>query len=84
MHDRDRDVRACFVGDSYVAGTGDPAALGWVGRVAAAAIASGVRLSAYNLGIRGDTASMVATGSPQSRVPGWPRPRTRGSSCRSV
>lgn len=60
MHDHDRDVRACFVGDSYVAGTGDPAVLGWVGRVAAAAIASGVRLSTYNLGIRGDTASMVA------------------------
>lgn len=49
------DVRTCFVGDSFVAGTGDPTALGWVGRVTAAAVARGHRLTAYNLGVRGDT-----------------------------
>ncbi|MBM7479504.1 GDSL-type esterase/lipase family protein [Oerskovia jenensis] len=53
------DVRTCFVGDSFVAGTGDPTALGWVGRVTAAAIARGHRLTAYNLGVRGDTSQDV-------------------------
>ena len=31
------DLRICFVGDSFVAGTGDETALGWVGRVTATA-----------------------------------------------
>ena len=55
-----RDVRVCFAGDSLVAGTGDESALGWVGRVAAAAIASGLDLTAYNLGVRGATSVQVA------------------------
>ncbi|MEL7977803.1 GDSL-type esterase/lipase family protein [Isoptericola sp. F-RaC21] len=55
-----RDVRICFAGDSYVAGTGDPACLGWVGRVSAAAFAEGRRLTSYNLGVRGETSSQVA------------------------
>lgn len=29
------DLRVCFVGDSFVAGVGDPEQLGWAGRVAA-------------------------------------------------
>jgi acyl-CoA thioesterase-1 len=41
-----------FFGDSFVAGAGDPQGLGWVGRVAAAAWAAGVPLTAYNLGVR--------------------------------
>jgi lysophospholipase L1-like esterase len=49
------DIRICFIGDSFVNGTGDDAALGWVGRVCAAARARGVGLTAYNLGIRRDT-----------------------------
>jgi acyl-CoA thioesterase-1 len=55
-----RDVRVCFAGDSLVAGTGDESALGWVGRVAAAAIASGLNLTAYNLGVRGATSVQIA------------------------
>ncbi len=47
------------MGDSFVAGTGDPTALGWVGRVTAVAIARGHRLTAYNLGVRGDTSQDV-------------------------
>jgi lysophospholipase L1-like esterase len=31
----DPDVRVCFVGDSFVAGVGDPRHLGWAGRLAA-------------------------------------------------
>lgn len=53
-------VRVCFVGDSYVAGTGDPTALGWVGRVCAKAWNRGHDLSFYNLGIRGETSVMLA------------------------
>ncbi|SKC81904.1 DUF459 domain-containing protein [Krasilnikoviella flava] len=54
------DLRICFAGDSYVAGTGDPACLGWVGRVTAAAVDRGHRLTAYNLGVRGETSCQVA------------------------
>ena len=49
------DIRICFIGDSFVNGTGDDTALGWVGRVCAVARARGVGLTAYNLGIRRDT-----------------------------
>lgn len=55
-----RDIRVCFAGDSLVAGTGDGTALGWVGRVVAAGIASGLDLTAYNLGVRGATSVQVA------------------------
>ncbi|MGF0114910.1 GDSL-type esterase/lipase family protein [Promicromonospora sp. Marseille-Q5078] len=54
------DVRVCFAGDSFVAGTGDATGLGWVGRVTAAALARGHRLTAYNLGVRGETSGQVA------------------------
>lgn len=50
------EVRVLFFGDSFVAGAGDPTALGWVGRVAAAAMP----LTAYNLGVRGETSVAVA------------------------
>lgn len=60
-----RDVRVCFVGDSYIAGVGDSSCLGWVGRLTGHAHACGVPITAYNLGIRGDTSSDVA-----ARLPG--------------
>ena len=50
-----RDRRILFLGDSFVAGYGDPAGLGWVGRVVAAAHDAGRPLTAYNLGVRRDT-----------------------------
>ncbi|MGH7013216.1 MAG: GDSL-type esterase/lipase family protein [Stellaceae bacterium] len=46
-----------FFGDSFVNGQGDPDALGWVGRVGAAAIARGHDVTIYNSGIRGDTSA---------------------------
>jgi lysophospholipase L1-like esterase len=55
-----RDIRVCFVGDSYVAGVGDATGLGWVGRLASHAHACGVPVTAYNLGVRGDTSLDVA------------------------
>ena len=54
-----RDLRICFVGDSFVAGAGDETALGWVGRVSAAAWDRGVELTAYNLGVRRDTSADI-------------------------
>jgi lysophospholipase L1-like esterase len=53
-------VRACFVGDSFVNGTGDDACLGWVGRVCAAMRARGSDITVYNLGIRRDTSADIA------------------------
>jgi len=49
-----------FFGDSHTAGSGDPAALGWVGRAAAAALAEGIPLTPYNLGVGGETSVEVA------------------------
>lgn len=54
------DHRICFVGDSFVQGTGDAAGGGWVGRVAAAAVTAGYDITAYNLGVRRDTSADVA------------------------
>ncbi|MBU1003936.1 MAG: lipase [Proteobacteria bacterium] len=42
----------CFFGDSLVNGTGDPACLGWAGRVCVPLMASGRALTYYNLGVR--------------------------------
>ncbi|GAB4083142.1 G-D-S-L family lipolytic protein [Modestobacter muralis] len=50
------DVRVCAVGDSFVAGVGDPDHLGWVGRLAAR---SPVPLTSYVLGVRGQTSRQV-------------------------
>lgn len=54
------DLRACFLGDSYAAGACDDTGLGWVGRVWAAARSEGADLTAYNLGIRGETGPQIA------------------------
>jgi lysophospholipase L1-like esterase len=50
-----KDLRICFVGDSFVNGTGDPACLGWAGRICAAARQQGHEITYYNLGIRRQT-----------------------------
>jgi acyl-CoA thioesterase-1 len=49
-----------FFGDSHTAGSGDPAALGWAGRAAAAALGEGIPLTPYNLGVGGETSVEVA------------------------
>lgn len=49
-----------FFGDSFVAGAGDEDGLGWPGRLAAAAWAAGLPLTAYNLGVRGENTREVA------------------------
>lgn len=50
-----RDIRICFVGDSFVNGAGDTEFLGWVGRVCTDAARKGHELTSYNLGIRRNT-----------------------------
>lgn len=54
------DIRVCFVGDSFVAGIGDPDHRGWVGHVCAEAAARGTQLTAYNLGVRRETSADIA------------------------
>lgn len=53
------DLRVCFVGDSFVNGTGDDEALSWAGRVCRAARGRGVPLTCYDLGVRRDTSTLI-------------------------
>lgn len=53
------DIRVCFLGDSFVAGVGDPEHLGWTGRLAARSERAGQFLTTYNLGVRRETSSDV-------------------------
>ncbi|MCW8932575.1 MAG: GDSL-type esterase/lipase family protein [Gammaproteobacteria bacterium] len=55
----ERDIRICFVGDSFVNGTGDETTLGWTGRVCAEAIDKGFSITTYNLGVRRNTSHDV-------------------------
>lgn len=57
--DGPRDIGVCFVGDGFVAGYGDPKALGWVSRVVGRTPTHGADLTAYNLGVRGDSSAEV-------------------------
>jgi lysophospholipase L1-like esterase len=52
-------MRICFVGDSMVNGTGDPAYLGWVGRVLQDERTRHEELTGYNLGIRRDRSDQI-------------------------
>ena len=54
-----KDIRICFVGDSYVQGTGDPQCLGWVGRLCVNARNAGHNLTGYNLGVRRETSADI-------------------------
>jgi acyl-CoA thioesterase I len=51
-----RDLRVCFIGDSFVQGIGDPEHRGWVGRVLQATRGD---VTAFNLGIRRNTSEDV-------------------------
>ncbi|WP_234043039.1 GDSL-type esterase/lipase family protein [Streptomyces marianii] len=58
--------RVCFLGDSIVLGVGDPTHRGWVGHVPRLAAGAGVDLTAYNLGIRGQTTPLIAERFPEA------------------
>ncbi len=53
--DGPRDVALVFLGASLVAGVGDPKGQGWVTRVVGRTQHPDLELTAYNLGVRGDT-----------------------------
>jgi lysophospholipase L1-like esterase len=53
------DIRICFIGDSFVNGTGDPEYLGWVGRLCSLSQTNEIELTHYNLGVRGDTSENI-------------------------
>lgn len=53
------DIRICFIGDSFVNGTGDTECLGWAGRVCQIANSKGNKITLYNLGVRRDTSADV-------------------------
>ena len=50
-----KEIRICFVGESFVNGTGDPECLGWTGRICVNANQKGYDITYYNLGVRGET-----------------------------
>lgn len=77
---RATDLRVLFFGDSLVAGAGDPMGAGWVGRVLAASFQAGVPLTAYNLGVRGETSEQIAA---RWRREAEPR-LLKGADCRLV
>lgn len=54
-----KDIRICFIGDSYVNGTGDETCLGWAGRLCADANKNDNNLTYYNLGIRRNTSQDI-------------------------
>ena len=57
--DGPRDVGLVFIGASLVAGVGDPKGQGWVSRVVGRTQHPDLELTAYNLGVRGDTSGDV-------------------------
>ena len=65
------DRRVCFVGDSYVAGVGDPGHRGWVGRVVAGSHDADHPVTAYNLGVRMDTSDDVLRRLPAETGARW-------------
>jgi lysophospholipase L1-like esterase len=54
-----RDVRICYVGDSFVNGTGDPTKLGWTGRLSESSQNNNLDITHYNLGIRRETSKDI-------------------------
>ncbi len=52
-----QDIRICFVGESFVNGTGDSTFLGWTGRLCADLVKRGLNVTHYNLGIRRETST---------------------------
>jgi len=54
-----RDIRICYVGDSFINGTGDPDKLGWTGRLSASSQNDNRDITHYNLGIRRNTSEDI-------------------------
>ncbi|PSB32230.1 lipase [Chlorogloea sp. CCALA 695] len=54
-----RSLRICFMGESFVNGTGDLDCLGWAGRICANACRLGHDITYYNLGVRRETSTQL-------------------------
>lgn len=52
-------MQICFFGDSFTYGVGDPAGLGWRGRVVRRLIGVRPDVTAYDLGIRRNTSADI-------------------------
>lgn len=50
-----KEIRICFLGESFVNGTGDYEYLGWTGRICQDAFSKGFDITHYNLGVRRET-----------------------------
>lgn len=55
-----QDIRICFIGESFINGTGDSTYLGWTGRLCVAFSQQGYPVTYYNLGIRRETSTQLA------------------------
>ena len=69
--DGPRDVGLVFVGASLVAGVGDPKGQGWVSRVVGRTHSADLEVTAYNLGVRGDTTADVLARWKSECAPRW-------------
>ena len=56
---RVQDIRICYIGDSFVNGTGDETCLGWAGRISTNATSNERSITYYNLGIRRQTSKDI-------------------------
>jgi lysophospholipase L1-like esterase len=54
-----QDIRICYIGDSFVNGTGDESCLGWAGRLSSKAITNERAITHYNLGVRRNTSADI-------------------------
>jgi lysophospholipase L1-like esterase len=66
-----RDIALVFIGDAYVAGYGDPKGTGWVSRVVGRTEHPDVDITAYQLGVRGETSADVLTRWRAEGPPRW-------------
>ncbi|WP_017314422.1 GDSL-type esterase/lipase family protein [Mastigocladopsis repens] len=57
MSENRPQIRICFLGESFVNGTGDPTYLGWTGRICIDAHKKGYDITFYNLGVRRETST---------------------------
>ncbi|MEO5982666.1 MAG: GDSL-type esterase/lipase family protein [Pedococcus sp.] len=69
--DGPRDVGLVFLGASLVAGVGDPKGQGWVSRVVGRTHHPDLELTAYNLGVRGDTSADLLNRWKGECAPRW-------------
>ena len=53
------EIGICFIGDSFVNGTGDPNYLSWAGRICQTAYNRGQDITYYNLGVRRETSTDI-------------------------